>query len=458
MTDRPADRPPERLLGLALPLVVSFSLRFLFTFVDLGYAALLDDDASAVAAIGLYIPFQGFYIALWVGLSAGLTANLSRAFGHRDGLRVCALRGAVKRLLAVLVPTLVGLGIAVWLLIPHLGLDPDLARAFRAYAPTLLIGMPLTGFWSILPDSIVKAHYDTKSTMVAGILASGTNVALNTLFVFGFGWGVFGLALGTVLSRIPALVYAWSRAAAHETRRRAEAGGWDNPRAWPSPPLRSILLLAIPGGLTYALAASENSFVFWILAGLPAQKLTIATYGVYHQLSMLALMPTVAASVAVLPYVARSVAEGRHAQVRADLNRTLLVVAGFAVALTLPTAFVFARPLAEFFTADAQAAVAVGDAAVNTLRWLPVSVLAAVPFLLLRPVFEALHQPRIGVLVALSRFLLFAMPAVIAARYLAPAAGLDPLTGVVVGLATAMALASTLTFHLARLRLRAVAA
>ena len=96
----------KSLQRMATPLMVSFTLRFLFTFVDLAYAAVLGEDAAAVAAIGFYAPLQSIYIAIWVGLSAGFPACLSKAFGHRDDVRIRQLKRSMLRLLAVLVPVL----------------------------------------------------------------------------------------------------------------------------------------------------------------------------------------------------------------------------------------------------------------------------------------------------------------------------------------------------------------
>ncbi|NIL99693.1 MAG: hypothetical protein GTN89_01755, partial [Acidobacteria bacterium] len=80
----------------------------------------------------------------------------------------------------------------------------------------LIGGSAFTTFWSIIPDSLVKAHQDTRSTMWAGIWTNVINVGLNTLFLFVFGWGIFGIALSTVLGRIGGLVYSLARARVHE--------------------------------------------------------------------------------------------------------------------------------------------------------------------------------------------------------------------------------------------------
>ena len=64
-------------LRMAAPLVVSFWMRAAVTLVDTVFASRVGD--AAVAAIGLTVPFEFVMIAVWVGLSTGLTSGLSRA-------------------------------------------------------------------------------------------------------------------------------------------------------------------------------------------------------------------------------------------------------------------------------------------------------------------------------------------------------------------------------------------
>src|SRR4029079_13736701 len=88
------------ILRMAAPLVVSFWMRSLFTFVDTIYASTLGD--ASVAAIGLSLPFEFVMIAVWVGLSTGLTSRLSRAMGaHQDAMIDQYLRVAWRMVLAI---------------------------------------------------------------------------------------------------------------------------------------------------------------------------------------------------------------------------------------------------------------------------------------------------------------------------------------------------------------------
>ena len=221
MTADSAPRNSPSVMRMAAPLVVSFWMRAAVTFVDTIYAAMLGD--AAVAAIGLVVPLEFLMIAVWVGLSTGLTSGLSRAMGEGQGAKIAQYLRVSWHAIAVVAPGFTVLGVAIWFVAPRLNLEASVAGAFQVYGTVMIVGSAFTTFWSIVPDSLVKAHQDTRSTMWAGIWSNLINVVLNTLFLFVFGWGMFGIALSTVLGRIGGLAYSLVRARVHE-RARIEQG------------------------------------------------------------------------------------------------------------------------------------------------------------------------------------------------------------------------------------------
>src|SRR5213593_232371 len=120
--------PDRGILRMSAPLVISFWMRSLFTFVDTIYASTLGD--ASVAAIGLSIPFEFLMIAVWVGLSTGLTSNLAQAMGARQAGRIEQHLRVAWRLVLAMVPLFLALGAACWVLAGRLSPGPDVAREF----------------------------------------------------------------------------------------------------------------------------------------------------------------------------------------------------------------------------------------------------------------------------------------------------------------------------------------
>jgi Na+-driven multidrug efflux pump len=419
---------------MAAPLVVSFWMRAAVTLVDTVFASFLGD--AAVAAIGLTIPMEFLMVAAWVGLSTGLTSVLSRAMGSRAHAAVEQYLNVGRRLIWSVAPLFTLLGLGIWLVAPHLGLEPGPARNFQIYGTVLIGGSAFTTFWSIVPDSLIKAHQDTRSTMWAGIWSNLINLALNTLFLFVFHWGLFGIALSTVLGRIGGLVYALILARRHEERRRSAISG-DPGRLDPAP-YRAVLRLALPSCLTFGLMAVEGALINVLLASQRHATSAIAAYSIYSRVVLFALQPIIAASVAMLPFAALRYGAGDCDGIRRGMRQLGIAAAVYSLAIVGPMMLLFAPWLSENLAESKTTA----EYTTFALRTVPLACLAGAPFLLCRPVFEALQRWQPGLVMALVRYIVLTGPlawlGLVSAREMAQ----PPLYGLIVGMLLAGAISS----------------
>jgi multidrug resistance protein, MATE family len=197
-------QPPPRLrhrdvLAIALPMIFSNVTTPLIGAVDtavigqLGSAALI-----GAVAIGATV-FTFFYWAfgfLRMG-TTGLTAQASGAERNREVL------ATLYRALLVAG----GAGVAIILLqwpiaeasFALMGASPDVDEAARTYfairiwsAPAALANYALVGWFIGLGRAGMAFRLQ--------LLLNLTNIALDSLFVLGFGWGVAGVAAGTLIA------------------------------------------------------------------------------------------------------------------------------------------------------------------------------------------------------------------------------------------------------------------
>ncbi len=443
------DRPRAGILRLSAPLVASFWLRSAFAWIDPVFAHHLRDAQGrpigdeSLAAIGLTLPLEFLMIAVWVGTSNGLTSRLAGAMGGGRHAEVEQLKRAARGVVVVLCGAFVLLAALAWWGADRYVADPVVARQFQVYATVLLGGSAFTSFWSILPDSVIKAHHDTRATMWAGILSSVTNVLLNTLFVFGLGWGIFGIALSTVLGRIAGLVYALGRAAAHERRRRAEAGEAAAGDAGAGSqllarPVRNILAIAVPSGLAYVLMALESQVVNLLLKRLPDSTSLLAAWSIFDRSARFLAMPLIASGVALLPLVARCWGGGDRAGVRREIRVAGLAGAIYALVFVTPAAFLLGPWVAD----QLSQAERTRELAMATMPVLPLAVLAMVPVLQLRPVFDGIGRPNTGLMISLVRSAVFVVPLVGAGIWFAPGLGASEISGASWGFAAGLSLSS----------------
>jgi MATE family, multidrug efflux pump len=427
-----SDQAPG-LLRMTGPLVVSFWMRALFSFVDTYYASFLGD--ASVAAIGLSYPFEFVMIAVWVGLSTGLTSNFSRAMGAKEETKLRQYLEASWRLVLLCTPAFTLVGAGCWLFSKRIAPDADVAREFAIFGTTLIAGSAFTMFWSVIPDSIVKAHGDTRATMWAGIWSNVLNVGFNTIFTFVFHWGIFGIAFSTVLGRIGGLVYALRKAGAHERARQARNEP-SHPGHDPHP-YRAIFALAVPSALSYVLMAGETAIVNTLLGRGEHGREALAAYAVYYRVFSFVVMPAIAASVAMLPFAARRFGAKDVSGVRAGL-REAHAAGGIYIAIVAPILFLAAEPLARQVTASPTSLAFL----VPALRFAPVGALIAMPFFLCRPVFEGLGLGRPGLLLSILRYVVLAAPAAWWGARFASAHAISPVLGVALGVSVAAVISS----------------
>ena len=72
----------------------------------------------------------------------------------------------------------------------------DYLRISLLGAPFMLVAFAGAGY--------LRGMQDTRSTLVIAVAANVVNLALEVLFVYGFGWGIEGSAWGTAIAQLAA--------------------------------------------------------------------------------------------------------------------------------------------------------------------------------------------------------------------------------------------------------------
>jgi len=271
--------------------------------------------------------------------------------------------------------------------------------------------------------------------MWAGIWSNLINVVLNTIFLFVFHWGIFGIALSTVLGRFGGLAYALRKAAGHEAVRKASAAPTEpglDPR-----PYRSILALSLPAAVTYALMATELTILNQLLKRLDHPTESMAAYAIQYRVLQFVLMPAIATAVAMLPYAARRFGRGDIAGIRRGLKEAH-VAAAIYLAIAAPILLLVARPLARALSHSPVTA----DFATFSMRLIPLACFAALPLFLCRPAFEALGRGGPGLAMAILRYVLLTLPCAWIGVLVAERLGSPGFYGILAGVIGASAITS----------------
>lgn len=189
----------EKTTELAWPRVLTGIARMSKNAVDVAMVGVAV-GTSAVAGVGFASPFWGLAFSLGGGVAGGTIALVSQRFGA-DAYD--ELGRAIRSSVFLAVVTTLPLTAVFWLYsepLVSLLTSNDAAMAEGAtYLKVVGLGVPFAALNLIGSRALVGCDDAFTAMQVRGGGAIA-NIVLNAIFIFGFGWGVAGAALGTVLS------------------------------------------------------------------------------------------------------------------------------------------------------------------------------------------------------------------------------------------------------------------
>ncbi|MDR9382103.1 MAG: MATE family efflux transporter [Natronomonas sp.] len=191
----------RRTTELAWPRIVTGIARMSKNAVDVAMVGVAVGSA-AIAGVGIAGPFWGLAFAVGGGVAGGTIALVSQRYGAdaRDDLGL-AVRSSALLVVAASIPVTVGFWRFGPALIGLLSSDPAVVDAGGSYLRVVAFGIPFAGLNLVASRTLVGCD-DAYTAMQLRAGGAAVNVALNAVLIFGFGMGVVGAALGTILSNV----------------------------------------------------------------------------------------------------------------------------------------------------------------------------------------------------------------------------------------------------------------
>ena len=200
------ERISKLLTQYAIPAIIAMTASSLYNMAD---SIFIGHGVGPLAISGLALTFPLMNLAAAFGSLVGVGAStlVSVKLGQKD------YEGANKVLGNVLVLNVV-LGLAFTLVFMLL-LDPILyffgaseatIGYAREYMTVILLGNVVTHMYLGL-NSVLRASGHPRKSMYATINTVVINTILDPLFIYGFGWGIRGAAIATVLAQVISLVW-----------------------------------------------------------------------------------------------------------------------------------------------------------------------------------------------------------------------------------------------------------
>lgn len=286
MTSAP-DTLNRDILRLAIPALGALVAEPLFLIVDSALVGHL--GVEPLAGLGIASAVLQTIVGLMVFLAYSTTPAVARRFGAGDPSRAVSvgIDGMWLALGIGAVLALVGY-LATPMLVGWFGASPVVAEQAEIYLGISMWGLPAM-LVVFAATGLLRGMQNTVTPLWIAGLGFASNALLNWLFIYGFGWGIAGSAVGTVVAQwgmVAAYVVVVARLARrHEAsvrpqrdgvRGSARAGGWLFVR---TVSLRIALLatVAVATGLgTDELAGWQVAFTIFSTAAFALDALAIA--------------------------------------------------------------------------------------------------------------------------------------------------------------------------------------
>ena len=243
----------RHLFRFALPLFWGNLFQQLYNVADsLVVGNFLGGDALAAVASSSSIIF--LLVGFFNGLFMGASVVIARYFGghNDDGLHASIHTSVAFGLISGVFASLFGMfftpTLLRWMGTPASVL-PNSILYFRVYFSGVLFQVMYN-----VAAGIFQAMGDSRHPLVYLIISSVVNVVLDILFIAGFGMGVDGAALATVISQALSCGMAYTRLTRSMDACRVQ---WRRVRI-NAPVLKELLVLGVPTGIQYCINSIGN--------------------------------------------------------------------------------------------------------------------------------------------------------------------------------------------------------
>ena len=327
-------------MALLLPLIAEQALSVTIGLADTLMVSSVGE--AAVSGVSLVDSFNTLMIQVMSALATGGAVVTSQYIGHREPKNAKAAAAQILFVLAsfsLVVAAVVVVGRHAILRGIFGSIDADVMRYAETYFLLSALSYPFIGLYNA-GAALFRAQGNSKISMLSSLVMNVINIGGNAVLIYGFGMGVLGAALASLVSRaVSCLVVLWllQRPACplrvDGLRALAPDGGL----------IRRILRVGIPAGIENGMFQIGKLSVSSLTSTLGTAA--IAANAVANTASTFLNIPANAVGMAALTVVGQCLGAGEKEQAVYYSRRLLLTAYCGAWVMNL-SAFLFANRFA----------------------------------------------------------------------------------------------------------------
>ena len=330
----------QALVALLLPLIAEQALSVTIGLADTLMVSSVGE--AAVSGVSLVDSFNTLMIQVMSALATGGAVVTSQYIGHQEPKNAKAAAAQILFVLAsfsLVVAAVVVVGRHAILRGIFGSIDADVMRYAETYFLLSALSYPFIGLYNA-GAALFRAQGNSKISMLSSLVMNVINIGGNAVLIYGFGMGVLGAALASLVSRaVSCLVVLWllQRPACplrvDGLRALAPDGGL----------IRRILRVGIPAGIENGMFQIGKLSVSSLTSTLGTAA--IAANAVANTASTFLNIPANAVGMAALTVVGQCLGAGEKEQAVYYSRRLLLTAYCGAWVMNL-SAFLFANRFA----------------------------------------------------------------------------------------------------------------
>ena len=337
----------RELILFSMPLILSGVLQQLYSWADafiVGHA----EGELPLAAVGATLSISTFLINTILGLTLGLSILAAQHFGRRD-------TAAVQKILNCFLPVL----LAGYLLLSALAYGfaspilrlmdtpEDLFAWSLSYLKIIFIGVPFLACYNLFA-ALLRAVGNTRAAFYAVLLSSVLNVALDVLFIVGFGWGVAGAAIATVVSQAAMTVFM----VLYSMRRYDFLVPFRSEKGFDREMFKQGLRFAVPPAVQNSVTSLGNLVLQNFMNSFGSS--TVLAITTAYRVDCMMLLPIVNLGAAISSMSARAKGADDSAKIRSCFKTGLAMMVTVAVVLSV-VMFLFGAQFVALFGVTGEA-------------------------------------------------------------------------------------------------------
>ncbi|MEG2361248.1 MAG: MATE family efflux transporter [Christensenella sp.] len=348
----------KAIVRLAIPAIVSMVVMAIYNMADTYFVSISPQKYLGTAAVSVFMPVMLFTQALSIWFAAGGAAYVSRLLGakEKDKADRTATTTIIMSFLSGVAVAIIGCIFAEPILLA-LGASGDTINLAMDYALIMLVASPVQ-LTNMAFNNLLRAEGSAVQSMVGMVTGAVLNMVLDPIFIFGFGMGVKGAAVATVISQCVSFVILASNYWRKKTIARFSLKGFK----FQGKILSYIVRIGMATFLTQLLSAV--GFAVINICAKPYGDAAIAAFGIVNRIQFLGFAIMFGFAQGYQPVAGYNFGAHKFDRLKSAMKFGIFVALCIGALVTV-VCNTLAAPMMSFFTTDAS----VMQIGVPAMKW-----------------------------------------------------------------------------------------